>query len=73
MSQKTSSMLFVTGSAKRGVIADPNSTYLNPMYNLTCEYGNTLQVSSKIPVTYHYYFSVIIIYEVDSLKNWGDI
>ena len=32
---------FVIGSAKRGLIVDPNSTYLET-HNLTCEFGTTV-------------------------------
>ena len=38
---------FVTGSAKRGLIADPNCTYLEP-HNLPCEYGTTLKLGPTI-------------------------
>ena len=43
--------LNVTGSAKRGLIADPNSTYLKS-HNLTCEFGTTLKLGPNIPLTY---------------------
>ena len=36
----------MTGSAKRGLIADPNSTYLETR-NLTCEFGKTLILGSN--------------------------
>ena len=42
--------LFVTGSAKRGLIADPNSTYLKAR-NLTCEFSTALKLGSNIPLT----------------------
>jgi len=41
---------FVTGSAKRGLIADPNSTYLET-HNLTCEFVTTLKLGRNIPLT----------------------
>jgi len=43
-------LLFVTGFAKRGLIADPNLESLN----LTCEFGTTLKLGSNIPLTLHY-------------------
>ena len=36
-----SDLAIVTGSAKRGLIADPNRTYLES-HNLTCEFSTTL-------------------------------
>ena len=42
--------VYVTGSAKTGVIADPNSTYLET-YNLTCEFVSTLKLGPNIPLT----------------------
>ena len=36
--------LFVTGSAKKGLIADPNRTHLE-FLNLTCEFSTTLKLS----------------------------
>ena len=44
---------FVTGSAKRGLIADPNLTYLETR-NLTCEFGTTLKLCLNVPLAYHY-------------------
>ena len=41
--------LYVTGSAKRGLIADPNSTYLENC-NLTCEFGTALKLGPNIPL-----------------------
>ena len=41
------------GFAKRGLIADPNSTYLESR-NLTCEFGTTLKLGPNIPLTLHY-------------------
>ena len=41
--------LYVTGSAKRGLIADPNSTHLES-HNLTCEFGTTLKLDPNIPL-----------------------
>ena len=37
----------VTGSAKRGLIADPNCTYLEPC-NLPCKYGTTLKLGCTL-------------------------
>jgi len=37
----------LTGSAKRGLISDPNSTYLET-HNLTCESGTTLKLDPSI-------------------------
>jgi len=42
------SALFVTGFAKRGLIVDPNSIYLE-IFNLTCEYGVTLKLGPNTP------------------------
>ena len=36
-------LIFVTSSAKRGLIADSKRTYLET-YNLTCEYGTTVKI-----------------------------
>jgi len=41
--------IFVTGSGKRGLIADSNSTHLETR-NLTCEFGATLKLGPKIPL-----------------------
>ena len=57
--------LFVTSSAKRGLIADPNSTYLES-HNLTCELCTTLKLGSITFLTYHY---CVVKYEGDSLKT----
>ena len=43
----------VTGTAKRGLIADPNCTYLK-FNNLTCEFSTTLKFGPNISLTYHY-------------------
>ena len=45
--------LYVTGSAKRGVIADPNHTHLE-CHILTCEFSTTLKLGPNIPPTLHY-------------------
>jgi len=37
----------VTGSAKQGLITDPNSTYLENR-NLTCEFGTALKLGPSI-------------------------
>ena len=39
--------LNVTGSAKRGLIADPNQTHLES-HNLTCEFSTTLKLGPNI-------------------------
>ena len=44
---------FVTSSAKRGLIADPSSTYLETC-NLTCEFGTALKLGPNIPLKEHY-------------------
>ena len=46
-------ILYVTCSVKRGLIADPNSTYLETR-NLTCEYFTTLKLGPIIALAYHY-------------------
>ena len=35
--------------AKRGLIADPNHTYLES-HNLTCEFSTTLKLGPNIPI-----------------------
>jgi len=45
--------IFVTGSAKRGLIADPNSTCLE-CHNLTCDFATTLKLGPNNTLTYHY-------------------
>ena len=40
----------VTGSAKRGLIAGPNSTYLET-HNLTYEIGTASKLGPNIPLT----------------------
>ena len=45
---------YVTGSAKKGLIADLNSTYLETR-NSTCEFGTTLKLGANVPLTYNYY------------------
>ena len=45
--------IFVTGSAKRDLIADPNHTHLES-HNLTCEFSTTLKLGPNIPLTFHY-------------------
>ena len=47
-------IIYVTGFAKRGLIADPNSTYLET-HDLTCEFGTTLKLGPNVSLTYHYY------------------
>ena len=44
----TLSALFVTGFVKRGLIADPSSTYLE-ICSLTCEYGVILKLGPNTP------------------------
>jgi len=41
--------IYLTGSAKRGLIADPNGTYLE-ILNFTCESGTTLKLGPNIPL-----------------------
>ena len=48
-----STSTFVTDSPKRGIIADPNSTYLE-CHNLTCEFATTLKLGPNIPLASHY-------------------
>ena len=55
----------MTGSAKRGLIADPNNTYLETR-NLTCEYDTTLKLGPIIALAYHY---CVVQYEDDSIKD----
>ena len=50
---ESSHFLFVTNSAKRDLIADPNSTHLES-HNLTCEFGTTLKLGPNIPLAYYY-------------------
>ena len=45
--------LFVSGSVKRGLIADPNCIYYLETHNLTCKFGTTLKLGHKVPLTYH--------------------
>ena len=47
---KRACSLIVTGSAKRGPIADPNCTHLKSL-NLTCEISTTLKLGPNIPLT----------------------
>ena len=42
-------VIYVTGSAKRGLIADPNCTLLET-HNLTCEFGTDLKLGPNIPL-----------------------
>jgi len=41
--------IYVTGSAKKGLIADPNDTYLE-ICNLTWEFGTALKLGPIIPL-----------------------
>ena len=43
-------IVYVTGSAKVGLVADPNSTYLESC-NLTSEYSTTLILGPNVPLT----------------------
>ena len=45
--------LIVTGSVKRGLIADPSCTYLES-HNLTSEFSTILKFGPDVPLTYHY-------------------
>ena len=58
----------MTGSAKRGLIADPNLTYLEAC-NLTCEFDNTLKLCLNVPLAYNY---CLVQYEGDGLMTLGD-
>ena len=60
------SSIFVTSSAKRGLIADPNSIYLE-FHNLTCEFTTTLKLGPNIPLTCHY---CVVQDERDSLRRY---
>ena len=42
-------LLIVTGSAKKGLIADPNNTYLEAC-NLTWEFDTALKLGPFIPL-----------------------
>ena len=41
--------IFVIGSTKKGLIADPNNTYLET-HNLTWEFGTALKLGPIIPL-----------------------
>ena len=45
-------LIIVTGSVKRGLIADPNCIYLETQ-NSTCECGTTLKLGPKVPLSHH--------------------
>jgi len=54
----------VTGSAKRGFIADPSNTYLET-HNLTCEFGTALKLALNILLIWQNY---LVYYKSVSLK-----
>ena len=49
MGSRSPKSLHVTGSAKKGLIADSNSTYLET-HNLTWEYVTALKLGPIIPL-----------------------
>ena len=56
---------YVTGSAKRGLMADPNSTY-SESCNFTYEFGTALKLGPNVPLTQHI---CLVGYEGDSFKT----
>ena len=58
--------LYVTGSAKRGLIADPNCTYLDS-HNLTCELKLRIWKSYKTPFAepVTYIFETAVVFETE--------
>ena len=55
---KVQGYIYVTGSADKGLVADPNSTYLESC-SWTCEFGTALKLSPNIPLIYQYCVKVI--------------